>query len=440
MSYKDLIDLVFTNLKLRKNRTILTILGVVIGSTCIFTLMSLGLGLKKSSSESFESLGDARTISVYPSPKGYFNEDSNSSKIKIKDSLDDKSIKEIKNIDGVDDLIVRLLIPVHKVFFKEKPIQCSIIGLNINSSLTNKKLLYGKYPNSNEKKGVIGFNLACILLNISPQDLKVQTKVKKLLNKSIEIEYFSEEDNSFSNDNNIEDIENIEDKKKNKLIIEICGISAMNSEFSSEIYLPLNIGKKIYKSVHSNENKVQYSSMSVICEDLKSVSSVEKNILKLGYTAFSLNSVKESINKIMTLITMFLGFLGSISLLISSFGILNTMNMSILERRKEIGIIKVLGANISDVKKIFVCEALVIGFIGGIIGIFTGLIINSLGNYIMRIYETSNNESTYTNMFIVTPFLVIFILVFSSLMGLLSGLYPATKASKLDVISTLKDE
>lgn len=412
MNFEDLIDIVFTNLNLRKNRTFLTILGVIIGSTCIFTLMSLGQGLKKSFTESLESLGDARSISVYPGPKN--------SHAKVKDTIDDKSIKEIQNIEKVQDIIVKISVPIKNIYFKEKEFQCAIIGSNLNSSVLSNEILYGRYPGVNEKKAVIGYNLACSLLNLDPQDAKSNDKIKSLLNKTIELEYVLEDGVDFL---------------KEYLPVEICGITKINSQFSSEINMSLSISKKIYKSVHISENKVKYSSISVICESIKDVSNIEKDILQLGYTAFSLNSVKESINKMLTLITMFLGFLGCISLLISSFGIANTMNMSILERRKEIGIIKVLGANISDVKKIFVCEALTIGFIGGIIGVFVGLIINSLGNYAMRIYEP-----TYTNVFIVTPFLIIFILLFSSLIGLLSGLYPATKASKLDVISVLKDE
>lgn len=423
MNFEDLIDLVFTNLKLRKNRTFLTTLGVIIGCTCIFTLMSLGQGLKKNFTESLESLGDARTISVYAGPKNSFDNDK--TRLKVKDSINDKSLKEIGNIEGVEDIITKLNVPVEKIYFREKPIQCVIIGSNLNSKLLPDELLYGKYPGINEKKAIIGFNLACSILNLDPQNPKSNTKAKNLLNKTIDLEYYSEDEDS---------------SLKNNLSLEICGITKINSQFTWEINMSLNASKKIYKSVHINENKVQYSNISVICESIKHVSNVEKKILQLGYTAFSMNSMKESIDKIFTLITMFLGFLGCISLLISSFGIANTMNMSILERKKEIGIIKVLGANISDVKKIFVCESLTIGFVGGIIGILIGLIINSLGNYIMKIYEFSNNETAYTNIFVVTPFLVIFIILFSSLIGLLSGLYPATKASKLDVISVLRDE
>ena len=422
MNFEDLVYLVSSNLRLRKNRTLLTVIGVVIGSTCIFTLLSLGQGLRRNTIGQFESLGDVKSISVFRSPNN-----SNSTK-KAKAILDDKSINQLKKIQGVSSLAAKLSVPFDRAYFNDKPMQCSITGTDFNSKSSLEKLLYGKYPGPNENKIIIGFNLACSFLDLNYQDERAKNRVKSILNKSINIEYSNKLSEGESN-------LNVE-----RLSLEICGITKEDSKLSWEIYLPMNASKRVYKSVHNDENKVQYSSIDIICDSIKNVSNVEKNILKLGYTTYSLFSVKASLNKIMTLITMFLGFLGSISLLISSFGIMNTMNMSILERKKEIGIIKVLGANISSIKKIFVSEALVIGFVGGFIGIFIGFFINFILNYIMRIYEFSNNESTYTNMFIVTPFLIIFTLVFSSLIGILSGLIPAVKASKLDVINALKDE
>ncbi len=446
MYFWDLIDLVSTNLKLRKNRTILTILGIVVASTCIFTLMSLGNGFKESSIKSFEDLGDIKAVTVYPMPKNYSNIKSKSS-YKTKDAINDDSIKEISSIKGVQDIIIRLPVPIDKVHFKQKSIEASVIGTNLNQSLSSYELLYGRYPNINERKAVLGYNIACSLLKIDPIDPHSYKKLKNILNKTMIFEYSiiqSEDDvkvinnETYDVDNTNDDYEKTFDKEN--ALIGICGITTNNSQFSWDISIPLKIARNIYKSVHNNENKVQYSSISVICNKLNDVSKVENNILKLGYTAYSLISAKESIDKVMTLITIFIGFLGSISILISSFGIINTMNMSIIERKKEIGIIKVLGASINDIKRIFILEAGLMGFIGGIIGILIGFIINFVGNHIVRIYQASQNDTLVKDMFIITPFLVIFTMIFSTSIGILAGLYPASKASKLDIISTLRDE
>ena len=114
------------------------------------------------------------------------------------------------------------------------------------------------------------------------------------------------------------------------------------------------------------------------------------------------------------------------------------MNMSILERKKEIGIMKVVGASVWDVKKIFIGESTAIGFMGGLIGIVVGFIICLLINIPLSAKLSTSSEKVTIISFSIG--LVAFVLLFSSFIGFLSGLYPASKAAKLNVIDSIKDQ
>ena len=135
----------------------------------------------------------------------------------------------------------------------------------------------------------------------------------------------------------------------------------------------------------------------------------------------------------------FLGIFGSLALIVASIGIVNTLVMAILERRREIGIMKAIGASDGDVKKLFFAEAGAMGIVGGIIGVVLGWAIGQVINFGTNIYLKSQGFPP-DKFWTVPGWLVVFAIAFAFLVSLVSGLYPAGRAARLDPVQALRYE
>ncbi len=138
-------------------------------------------------------------------------------------------------------------------------------------------------------------------------------------------------------------------------------------------------------------------------------------------------------------IQMFLGGLGAISLLVAALGIANTMIMSIYERTREIGIMKVLGCVIRNIRTMFLIEAGAIGFIGGSLGIALSYLISHIINGVTA-GSMGTGAGTGSGISVIPLWLSLGALAFSTLVGLLSGLHPANRAMKINALAAIKQE
>jgi len=160
------------------------------------------------------------------------------------------------------------------------------------------------------------------------------------------------------------------------------------------------------------------------------------------FTVSSSLSAQQSISSISSTITYFLGGIASISLLVGGIGIANTMFMSVVERTRQIGVLKSLGTTNNEVMKIFLTEAGLIGLIGGIIGAIFGIIMSGLisllggGNFL----SFGPRNSTQGFQTVVTPQVIILVIGFSLFIGAVSGLFPARRAAKLEPVEALRYE
>ena len=182
----------------------------------------------------------------------------------------------------------------------------------------------------------------------------------------------------------------------------------------------------------------------VKADEVKSVLDITNAINDLGYQAYTPQSTVESINSFFLVLQVVFGGVGAIALLVAAIGIANTMTMAILERTREIGIMKAVGAKNKDILSIFLGEAAGIGLVGGIGGVVIGWGASKLLNVIAISYfssQTSSAMGTSLSMVTSTPiWLVAFALVFSIIVGLLSGLVPAIQAASLIPVNALKYE
>ncbi len=179
--------------------------------------------------------------------------------------------------------------------------------------------------------------------------------------------------------------------------------------------------------------------LTVRVKDPAKVAGVQDAINKMGFRTFSVLDATKSLRRFFTVLDLFLGIFGSLALAVATLAIINTLVMAVLERRREIGVMKAIGASDTDVKRLFFAEAGAMGFFGGLLGIALGFAIGKAINFGTGIY-LHRHQLPAEAVWILPPWLIGAAIAFSIVVSLLAGLYPAGRAARLDPVQTLKYE
>ncbi len=191
--------------------------------------------------------------------------------------------------------------------------------------------------------------------------------------------------------------------------------------------------------LRQQSDKPSYTTVTVKVARAQDTGEVEKKIRDMGFTAFSISDVLKNNRKAFILLDLFLGLVGSIALTVASLGIVNTMVMSILERTREIGIMKAIGGSDEDVRRIFLIEAALIGVMGGVFGLILGWAVGRGINYGANYYLSAQGVPA-TNLFLIPWWLIAGGITFALLVSLIAGSFPAMRASRLDPIQALRHD
>ncbi len=222
---------------------------------------------------------------------------------------------------------------------------------------------------------------------------------------------------------------------------------SMRGPTRAKVFLPLKLAESLHVMQSTDLREISeaasdqpvYSSLSVRVKNPAQMQPVEDAIKKMGFTTFSILDASQSLRRVFGVLYAFLAIFGSLALTVASIGIVNTLVMAILERRREIGIMKAIGASDNDVKKLFFAEAGAMGVLGGVVGVLLGWAIGQIINFGTNIYLKS--QSIPPEHFWAVPlWLVLFAIGFAILVSLLSGLYPASRAARLDPVQALRYE
>ena len=222
---------------------------------------------------------------------------------------------------------------------------------------------------------------------------------------------------------------------------------SMRGPTRARVFLPLGLAESLHVMQPTDLREISraasdqpvYSSVSVRVKNPSQVQKVEDAIKKMGFNTFSILDASRSIQQFFKVLDVFLGIFGSLALAVAFIGIVNTLVMAILERRREIGIMKAIGASDRDIKKLFFAEAGAMGILGGIVGVALGWAIGQVINLGTNVYL--KRQSFPAEHFWSVPWwLVGFALLFSFLVSLAAGLYPAGRAARLDPVQALRYE
>ena len=208
------------------------------------------------------------------------------------------------------------------------------------------------------------------------------------------------------------------------------------------------------KNSDNNNGLENYQQVKVKVSDIDLVSQVDQAIKGMGFETYSLDSVREPMQKQMQQQQLFLGSLAAISLLVAAIGITNTMIMSIYERTREIGVMKVLGCRVGNIRAVFLMEAGLIGFGGGLAGVGISLLISKLLNYLSMnggmgadgggmlsgMMGGMGGMASGSQLSIIPGWLIVAAIAFATVIGLISGFYPANRAVKISALEAIKHE
>ena len=231
-------------------------------------------------------------------------------------------------------------------------------------------------------------------------------------------------------------------------IIETAPYAGLTNSSNSRVFIPVGLAEKIRPVLTANLRDLMqgkeapassYQALVVRVSSPTHVPATQEAIKKLGFRTFSLLDATKSLRRVFAILDVFLGIFGSVALIVASLGIVNTLVMSVLERRREIGILKALGASDSDVKRLFFAEAGAMGIAGGLLGVVLGWLIGRGINFATGIY-LARQDLPREAILVLPWWLAIGAIVFAIVVSLVSGLYPAARAAKLNPVEALRYE
>ena len=432
MKFLDLLRMSSSNLWKRKVRTILTVLGVVIGVAAIVVMISLGLGLSRSLTAQYESYGSLTQVTV--------QEPWNSSSDEEQKRLDDKLVAEIEAMDHVESVYpVMSLNALAKSGGYEGNLQIQALPKKAFEDM-NIDVGEGRLPGQDEE---LTFFYGCqVLQNFSSKNGQDYWSTGVLpdidLMRDPIFTIFDMDAYYQSQGTQQEGTTPVEPPKK--YLIPVCGVEASNEEGYSQYgwYTYCDIDMLIPELKRIFKNKVIPGQPSTKTgKPYKEIfyNELRVNVDDMGYEAYSNAEWLESEQKTMGYIQAVLGGIGAVSLLIAAIGITNTMMMSIYERTKEIGVMKVLGCDLRNIRSLFLMEAGFIGLIGGGIGLVLSYLISAVINRVVA------SASEYMQGISYIPFwLAGLSLVFAVLVGMISGFFPARRAMRLSPLAAIRNE
>lgn len=454
MKFSDLFKMAAGNLASRKLRTFLTVLGVIIGATAIIIIISIGRGFKFMNSKFYEDMGDMRVLELNSQFMRFDPEmDKPGYQKPKKKPMNNQTIKEVSEIEHIKAVIPMYEASVNLKMGREEASYVDIIGMppqymeDYGIELAN-----GKYIAPGEKNPVVILGSQVKYQFYDRSRPNYFSEKKSLMNRKIYITKF--EPKNTGDDGAVPSMgDTTTDESQNKqndgkqVQLRISGEMIEGNDYQKQNCLFMSI--ETYKALAS-QFKVKlksknYNNIKVVVDDIKNVDQVTKDLKDMGFRPY--NMTKEFLdnsNKQIGIVQAVFGGIGAISFIIAAIGIANTMIMSIYERTKEIGIMKVIGASIRDIQNLFLLEASLIGLIGGVIAVVNSLIISVLANKFFAGYfmgqlggETVNFEPKIS---IISVGLILTALGFSTLIGLLSGYLPARRAMKLSALDAIRTE
>jgi putative ABC transport system permease protein len=450
----DSVDLAGRNLREAVLRNSLTTLGIAVGVASLVAMLSLGVGLQRMATRRLKSSGlfDTVVVSSRRDLRAFNREQEiNGPSAAESPDLDEAARQKIASIAGVVEAYPELRF-VTEVRFGDKAHLTMVSGMAFSSKDSDSfEGMQGRFFSSEEAhEVVIQKTFAAELLGRplprAPEELKVSDVAGPLLGKELVLRFAERTASSNAEDSASYSV------IQRELPLTIVGVTdldpdSMRGSMRARVFLAQKLLESLRPmqafdtrdATRATSAEPTYSSLIARVAGASKVAPVEEAIKKLGFNTFSILDASKSMQRFFKILDMFLFIFGSLALTVASIGIVNTLVMAVLERRREIGIMKAIGASDEDVRGLFFAEAGAMGLLGGTLGVIFGWAIGKVIGIGTNIY-LRNQGFPPEDFWAVTWWLVLFALGIAFLISLLSGLYPASRAARLDPVQALRYE
>jgi len=462
----DLAELALRNLRESLLRNSLTTVGISVGVASLVAMLSLGIGLQQMASRRLMKSGlfDTVVVTSRRDARGMSREDERSGPTPGESRiLDEAARSQIENLPNVSEAYPDLRFAT-ELRFEDKP-HMSMISALPESAKSNDAFegMQGSFFSSDTApEAILQKSFAEELLGKTPHlgapEPAVAEIAKPLLGKELTMVYAQRATSTdpatsapAASNPATEVVGASYSVVSREQRLKIVGVADLDPESMrgptrAKVFLPLHLAESLHvmqptdlREIARGGDQPVYSSISVRVKNPSRVQEVEDAIKKMGFTTFSILDASRGLRQFFAVLYAFLGIFGSLALMVASIGIVNTLVMAILERRREIGIMKAIGASDGDVKKLFFAEAGAMGILGGIVGVVLGWAIGQVINVGTNVYL--KRQSLPPEHFWAVPWwLVGGAIAFAFVVSLVSGLYPAGRAARLDPVQALRYE
>ena len=456
----ELIELAISNFKVKKTRNLVTVGGMAIGIAAIVFLMSIGYGLQDLVVQRVAGLEEINQADIYP-PRG--------GKLK----LNDQTIIDINQIEHVENAL---------------PLIALVAQVNYNNSVVDMPA-YGvtsEYLERSALKPVRG-----VIFDNNELDLRAETEILRVNEDNsddeaspaaqvLDAKIVKTDDGEFVELSEAE--QSLTDLKKEKILsktakeaivnramLNVLGIDekdAIDQEFEASFTVIANLLSEDqekfisyptkYKIVGVNAEEksplfylpfidfkslgvINYSQLKIVVDDKDNLVEVRREIEAMGFMSSSVVDTIEQINSLFSTARLIFALMGFIALAVASLGMFNTLTVSLLERTKEVALMKALGMTSNQVKELFITESMLMSFYGGVFGLLLGFIAGKLLGLFLSIYALGKGMGMIDVTFI--PFYLLLIIIFLSLLvGLITGFYPARRSARISELDALRYE
>lgn len=419
MRTSDLLALALGNVGRARIRSTLTILGVAIGTALVVLLIALASGAEENVKKSIFSIGDLRLVTVQPFQPG------STGLSAVSRTITDDSVAKLRLIPHVDGVYRQFDAPLGTLLEGGEDAAIRPQGIEPNAPVDRGDLLAGRHLAPSERAvAVVPGNLARL---IAPTvDAAIGKKVTLRLGGAVKLGQTRIAGSGTPREYVVTVVGVFDERNTSQTSVRIALDDAIAAAAENRGLAPDDMRRLN-----------GYSGVSLETEDSKYVGDVVTAVQELGYSAFSLKQIIDQIDEGFGVFRGILAGIGGVALLVAAIGIANTMIMAVLERTREIGIMKAVGAAPNDIRMLFLAEAGLVGIIGGALGLTLGL---GGGKLIEEVIRRLNPQTNASGIFVVDVPLALMALGLALGMSLVAGFLPSRRAMRMSALSALRYE